>query len=81
MGRVSPEIDVSSAAEARSLLAAYEESEDLIRVGAYSPGSDARTDRAVDLRDSLKAYLTQGTYEEGGTEAPKALAAILRSRP
>jgi len=43
----------------RSLLSAYTRSEDLIRIGAYSKGSDAELDRAVAILPRLKAFLRQ----------------------
>jgi flagellum-specific ATP synthase len=81
MGRVLPQADVDAANEARSLLAAYREAEDLIRVGAYTAGSDARTDRAVRLRDPLENYLRQGTLERGGEKPSADLNRILAAAP
>ena len=48
----------------RQLLAAYRQSEDLISVGAYQPGSNATLDTAIRLRDALNAFLRQGTDEQ-----------------
>ncbi len=36
---------------------------DLIPLGAYTPGADPETDRAVKLHPSIEAYLCQGTRE------------------
>ncbi len=51
--------------EARSLLAAYEQSEMMIRAGLYSAGSDPVLDRAIQAWPELDAFLaekeTQGT--------------------
>ncbi len=52
-----------------SLMAAYEESADLIQVGAYVKGVNPRVDRAIDLRTKLLDYLQQDVsgscaYEE-----------------
>ena len=47
----------------RQLLAAYRQSEDLISVGAYQPGSNPTLDTAIRLRDALNAFLRQGTGE------------------
>ncbi|OGL68766.1 MAG: hypothetical protein A3J27_15940 [Candidatus Tectomicrobia bacterium RIFCSPLOWO2_12_FULL_69_37] len=52
-----------AAGEFTSLAAAYEESADLIQVGAYVRGSDARVDRAVELRPKILGYLRQGVRE------------------
>ncbi len=48
----------------RSLLAAYARSEDLIRIGAYSKGSDAELDRAVAVLPRLQAFLRQAPDEQ-----------------
>lgn len=42
-------------------LAIYARSEDLVRIGAYKPGSDPDLDRALRSRESLRAFLTQST--------------------
>jgi flagellum-specific ATP synthase len=49
------------AALVRRLMAVYARSEDLVRIGAYKPGSDPDLDRALRARDSLRAFLTQST--------------------
>lgn len=38
----------------------YRQNEDLIAVGAYTRGSDAETDRAIQLMPALRAWLRQG---------------------
>ena len=58
----SPE-DLAAATRARRLLAVWEESRDLIEVGAYRPGTSAEVDEAVALREPLEAALRQGTDE------------------
>jgi flagellum-specific ATP synthase len=50
---------LQKAAELRRLLAAYTASEDLIRVGAYQKGSDARLDKALALVPELHRFLMQ----------------------
>jgi len=52
-----------AAARLRAVLADYAESEDLINIGAYVPGSNERTDRAIALIDDTNAFLRQGTHE------------------
>ncbi len=54
----SPEAE-AAAQEARELLSAYEEVEDLISVGAYEEGSDPETDRAVEAYPALADFLQQ----------------------
>ena len=47
----------------RDLLAAYEESRDLIEVGAYVAGTNPRTDEAVARREAVLEFLQQGSHE------------------
>jgi len=51
------------AAVARRLMAAHARSEDLIRIGAYKPGTDAELDRAVRAMPGLKQFLQQVSRE------------------
>jgi flagellum-specific ATP synthase len=53
-----------AAAVVRRMLAVYARSEDLVRIGAYKPGTDADLDRALRSRQSLRAYLEQDSREE-----------------
>jgi flagellum-specific ATP synthase len=52
------------AQELRSMLAAFDEAEDLISIGAYAKGSNPRVDRALEHIDGLNGFLRQ-TVEEG----------------
>jgi type III secretion protein N (ATPase) len=52
-----------AAGRLRELLAAYERQRDLILLGAYQKGSDARTDEAIAKMDAIAAFLRQGTHE------------------
>jgi type III secretion protein N (ATPase) len=52
-----------AAGRARQVLAAYERHRDLIALGAYRPGSDIRTDEAIDKIDAVEAFLRQGPKE------------------
>lgn len=51
----------------RENLAIYGEAEDLINIGAYKAGSNAKIDRAVDVHESIDGFLRQGERE---TSAP-----------
>lgn len=51
------------AALIRRLLAAYARSEDLVRIGAYKPGSDGELDQALAARPVLREFLTQEAGE------------------
>jgi flagellum-specific ATP synthase len=51
------------AALMRKLLAVYHRSEDLVRIGAYKPGSDPDLDRALRARGAMRAFMTQDSRE------------------
>ena len=54
---------LAKAAGLRQLLAAYQRSEDLIRIGAYQKGTDATLDRALELLPRINEFLRQGPAE------------------
>ena len=54
--------------QARTLLSAYDDMEEMIRLGAYRPGSDARTDQAIKYHEPLEAFLSQN--KDDGTDLP-----------
>lgn len=51
------------AALMRKLMAVYSRSEDLVRIGAYKPGSDLDLDRALRSRGAMRDFLTQDSQE------------------
>jgi len=78
MDEVVPGEQVRDARELRSLVAAYEANRDLVLMGAYQPGRDAKIDRAMAMHDRIEDFLRQ----ERGSNAPlgdtaDALAALL----
>jgi flagellum-specific ATP synthase len=52
------------AALMRRLMAVYARSEDLVRIGAYKPGSDPDLDRALRARGAMRAFMTQDSAEQ-----------------
>ena len=60
-------------AEARKLLAAHADMEELIRIGAYKSGADATIDRAIAKLPALEAVLAQGRHEHCDLTAGFAL--------
>ncbi len=56
---IAEEQHMSAAGDFVSLMASYEESADLIQVGAYVRGSNPQVDRAIDLRSQLIEYIRQ----------------------
>src|SRR3954468_4424823 len=65
-------------ARARKVMATYADMEELIRLGAYRPGSSAEVDEAMVLRPSLEAFLGQEKADATGlAEGYQRLAGIL----
>jgi flagellum-specific ATP synthase len=61
----------------RRLMAVYARSEDLVRIGAYKAGSDPDLDRALQARNALRAFLTQGASERASfAESVQRLAVL-----
>jgi flagellum-specific ATP synthase len=81
MPRVTPAKARDAAGEARSLLAAFRDSEDLIRIGAYQRGSNPETDRAVAAVEPLRSFLKQAVHEEPTPDPSERLAALLAEIP
>jgi flagellum-specific ATP synthase len=52
------------ASHLRDLMSAYKQSEDLILVGAYARGSNAKVDKAISIIDDLTALLRQDVSEK-----------------
>lgn len=61
--KVAAPAHTEAARRLRALMAAYEEARDLIAIGAYVRGADARVDEAMDLRPRLEAFLRQRAEE------------------
>ncbi|MFO0568474.1 MAG: FliI/YscN family ATPase [Polyangiaceae bacterium] len=59
MDAVVPSSQVGAARKLRALIASYEEKRDLITLGAYSKGSDARVDRAIQALPDIERFLGQ----------------------
>jgi flagellum-specific ATP synthase len=68
------------AALVRKLISAYARSEDLVRIGAYKPGSDAELDRALAARGAIRAYLAQQAGERATLAQSLAALAALAAR-
>lgn len=52
----------------KKLLAAYNEAEDLINIGAYKKGSNREIDLAIRLKPTMDQFLRQGIYEASQLE-------------
>ena len=54
--------------KAKQVMAAYSDMEELIRLGAYRPGSSEEVDEAIRLHEPLEAFLRQGKNEATSLE-------------
>jgi type III secretion protein N (ATPase) len=67
-----------AAGRVRQILAAYERNRDLIALGAYRPGSDLRTDEAIERIEDIEAFLRQGPKESPAfTETRQRLLSLV----
>jgi flagellar biosynthesis/type III secretory pathway ATPase len=71
MPMVTGQDHVQEANRLRELVAAYYDVEDLVSVGAYKPGSQPRSDRAIDRWDAINAFLRQDRAEATPVEETK----------
>jgi flagellum-specific ATP synthase len=63
MNDIVGEEHLEAAMMVRDLLAAYQESRDLIEIGAYTAGSNARVDMAIRFREGILRFLRQPMSE------------------
>lgn len=79
MPRVCTEEHLEYAREFKELWAKYTQQEDLISIGAYVPGSDALTDKAIALRPKMLEFLRQGsTQAVDAAESIRALTELMK---
>jgi len=62
---------------ARQILARYEDMADMIRLGAYRPGSDPSIDEAIAYYPRIEAFLSQSRHERGDLNGGYAALAEL----
>ncbi|MGH8504781.1 MAG: flagellum-specific ATP synthase FliI, partial [Stenotrophobium sp.] len=61
---------------------AYQRNRDLINIGAYQKGSDARVDQAIAMWPRMEEFLRQDVHESANFSGSiKALTTLLSSRP
>ena len=66
----------------KSLWSAYRRSRELITIGAYTEGSDARIDRAIELMPMIEAFLCQEVHDPSSLQASvTAMRDLLASSP
>ena len=79
VSRVMPEVisreHLRAAIQVKEMMAAYQEMEDLINIGAYQSGTNPRVDRAISLIESIRGFLKQDVDE--GSTLDAALTGLL----
>jgi flagellum-specific ATP synthase len=64
----------------KRMLCTWARSEDLVRIGAYKPGTDETLDRAIRFRPAIREFLVQGSREhETFAEARTRLLRLART--
>jgi flagellum-specific ATP synthase len=63
MALVSSKTHQKAARELKAMYSRYAQVRELLPLGAYVPGADPATDRAVGLYPRIEAFLNQGTHE------------------
>lgn len=53
-----------SASDIKDLMATYSEAQDLINIGAYKQGTNARIDKAIQKIDDIRSFLRQGVFDK-----------------
>ncbi len=69
---INPKDHQKAANKLRSVLATYQENEDLINIGAYQKGSNPKVDFAIEKYDDVQKFLGQGIYEPAPFETTRA---------
>lgn len=77
---VAPPEHLENARRVVEVLARHRDAEDLLAVGAYARGANAKTDRAIDLIDDVRAYLRQPVGETSAMTATLAQLSALATR-
>jgi flagellum-specific ATP synthase len=81
MPRAADPAYVAVIQRAREVMATYADMEEIIRLGAYRPGSSPEVDEAIGLHKPLERFLAQGKDEatglaEGYSRLDKILAGV-----
>jgi len=73
MDEVASQDHIDAARELRALVASYEANRDLVLMGAYQEGRDARIDRAMAMHDPIEQFLGQSRSEQAGLQEAAAV--------
>ena len=68
MSDVVPAEHLSASRAFLEMMSVYQNSEELINLGAYQPGSNTKLDVAIAMRDPIRQFLTQQREERVGLE-------------
>ena len=80
MRAVTDETHQAWAGALKEWMALYAQAEDLINIGAYVKGSNAKIDQAIAVQDRIQAFLRQKVEEKGDwNETMSQLHAIVRA--
>jgi len=77
MPNVVPPEHLRAAQRLKQLYSRYQQSRDLISVGAYVPGSDPETDEAIKMLPAVRAFLRQDLRESVPFEDSRAQLGIM----
>jgi FliI/YscN family ATPase len=67
---------MAAARKIRGALATYEESKDLVELGAYTAGTNAALDTAINMRPEITSFLRQDN--SAGFSLPESYAGLMR---
>jgi flagellum-specific ATP synthase len=82
MHEIIPPEHAELARRFRQTLGIYQQNRDLINIGAYQKGRDARIDQAIELWPAMQKFLMQQIHERvGHADAVNALRALFASAP
>jgi len=82
MHEIIPPEHAELARRFRQTLGIYQQNRDLINIGAYAKGSDARIDQAIELWPAMQKFLMQQIHERvGHGDAVNALRQLFASTP
>src|SRR5699024_2479127 len=81
MNQIVESSDLQAAQELRSLLAVYEENNELIQIGAYKHGTNQQIDQATSFYPAIQDFIKQGILESSTYgEALKEMQELLNDR-
>jgi len=78
--RLATDAQRTAARRVREALSVYQQSEDLIQLGAYVAGSNSKLDTAIKLRSDLLTFLQQGAEEKSSAQETQKRVKELASR-